>query len=143
MNIEDLITQYIDGDLSSEAESELHHRLAVSPEARKLFRAQIALHGVAQDARVLHRPTAKMRTDLFSRLQQEEGMEEIAAIVPSVARAAEGPRSIPSDNVTSTAVATERRRRRRLIPILMPFLIGVIATGVLFWSLNSSGPASM
>jgi hypothetical protein len=141
MNIEDLIAQYIDGDLPGEAESELHHRLAVSPEARKLFRAQIALHGVAQDARVLHRPTVKMRADLFERLQQEEGMEEIAAIVPSVARAAEQPRSIPSDNVTSTATATARRRRR-LVPMLLPFLIGVIATGVVFWALNTGGPAS-
>jgi hypothetical protein len=141
MNIEDLIAQYIDGDLPGEAESELHHRLAVSPEARKLFRAQIALHGLAQDARVLHRPTAKMRADLFERLQQEEGMEEVAAIVPSVARAAEQPRSIPSDNVTSTARATARRRRR-LVPMLLPFLIGVIATGVVFWSLNTGGPAS-
>ena len=42
MDIEQLISSYLDGDLTGDQEAELHHTLALSPEARALFREHIA-----------------------------------------------------------------------------------------------------
>lgn len=138
MNIEELISQYIDGTLSTEAESELHHRLAVSPEARKLFRAHIVLRGVARDQRVLHAPTQGMRSRLFERLQREEGMTALADPPVAVALSSDGndepavpvpaasggvPHSIPSANLS----APHRRRRRAA-----PWLITLVIAGAMF-----------
>ncbi|HVZ38730.1 MAG TPA: hypothetical protein VHI13_05600 [Candidatus Kapabacteria bacterium] len=152
MNIEDLISQYIDGSLSPDAESELHHRLAVSPEARQLFRSHIVLRSVARDQRVLHVPTPELRSKLFERLEREEGMARIpvratgggavvaAPVMPhagepgaisaqasdaSAIGAAAVPRSLPSQTV-------ERRRRRALLPWLLPFVIAGVVIGVLW-----------
>ncbi|MDB5034718.1 MAG: hypothetical protein JWQ98_1959 [Chlorobi bacterium] len=136
MNIEDLISQYIDGNLSSEAEAELHHRLAVSPEARKLFRAQIALRAVARDQRVLQTPAPELRSALFGRLQREEGMkplEEIPASPPVVAAAA---RSIPSPAVR------DGRRRRRAAIWLIPFITALLAVAIV-WNGEEDKPAGM
>lgn len=158
MNIEDLISQYLDGTLSSEAEAELHHRLSVSPEARKIFRAQIALQGVARDARVLHTPSVQMRNALFSRLQQEEGMGSLtdsaisvpAASAPAASApaapvaslleepppASTGPRFAPPNHPAPRSVLaanqTLARRRRRLAAILLPLLVLVIAGGIVW-----------
>ncbi|MCC7439256.1 MAG: hypothetical protein IT211_12245 [Armatimonadetes bacterium] len=148
MNIEDLISQYLDGTLSSEAEAELHHRLSVSPEARKIFRAQIALQGVARDARVLHTPSVQMRNALFSRLQQEEGMGSLtdsaasvpAALVASLLEepppASTGPRFAPPNHPAPRSVLaanqTLARRRRRLAAILLPLLVLVVAGGIVW-----------
>ncbi len=127
MDIELLISQYIDGELTSDAEADLHHRLAVSPEARSLFRAQLALRGVARDARVLATPTTDLRSRLFDRLQQEGFTPEAlpSSITPIAAPTAVVAHSIPSPRVAGT----DRRRRRRaiawaLVPIL--FLVAVI-----------------
>lgn len=162
MNIDDLISQYIDGELAGETEAELHHRLSVSPDDRKRFREQIMLRGIARDPRVLERPTPAMRSELFARLENEEGMTRAAGTTTGTAMAAAAPAhelahqsaSEPHDGAsharTSSAASTlragDRRaigrstvgrsdRRRRLIPILLPFLIGVIMTG-LIWQLN-------
>lgn len=155
MNIEELISQYLDGTLSSEAEAELHHRLSVSPEARKIFRAQIALQGVARDARVLHTPSPQMRNALFSRLQREEGMGSFADsgapdVADSVPASPVAPLLMQPQKTISTpsrfaslnhsvsrsglAVnqATERRRRRRLAAILLPLLVLVVASGIVW-----------
>lgn len=153
MNIEDLISQYLDGTLSSEAEAELHHRLSVSPEARKIFRAQIALQGVARDARVLHTPSVQMRNALFSRLQQEEGMGSLtdsAISVPAASAPAApvaslleepppvstGPRFAPPNHPAPRSVLaanqTLARRRRRLAAILLPLLVLVVAGGIVW-----------
>lgn len=150
MDLELRIAQYIDGDLSGEEEGELHHLLAVSPEARALFRQHLTLHTVARDERVLHRPTQSMRDDLFARLQAEEGMKP-PAILPVASVATDIP-VVPDGRIpaepTSRAAADrvpegrppvssaqdprteERRRRRRLIPILIPLLLCVIVGGV-------------
>ncbi len=145
MNIEELISQYIDGTLSTEAESELHHRLAVSPEARKLFRAHIVLRGVARDQRVLHAPTQGMRSRLFERLQREEGMTALADLPVAVALSSDGndepalpvpaasggvPHSIPSANLSAP-----HRRRRRAAPWLITL---VIAGAMLVMFLNNT-----
>lgn len=147
MNIEDLISQYIDGSLPSEAEAELHHRLAVSPEARRLFRAHIMLKGVARDQRVLHVPTPAMRSSLFERLAREEGMklqepasEQVAVVeipardgaqdeLPRLSTPGGGtPRSIPS----STLRGDTSRRRRRMLPWLIPIVMAGLMIGVLW-----------
>lgn len=143
MNIEDLISQYLDGTLSSEAEAELHHRLSVSPEARKIFKAQIALQGIARDARVLHTPTVQMRNALFDRLQREEGMGSLADPVTSAPSLLEpaisdfaSPRFVPPNKaaVRSDLAATpeRERRRRRLVALLLPLLVLVIASGIVW-----------
>src|SRR5687767_14208260 len=75
MNIEDLISQYIDGELSSEAEAELHHRLSVSPEDRMLFRDHVALHEAARSRHLQEHPAREMEMALFSRLAREEGAD--------------------------------------------------------------------
>lgn len=157
MDLELRIAQYIDGDLSGEEEGELHHLLAVSPEARALFRQHLTLHTVARDERVLHRPTQSMRDDLFARLQAEEGMKP-PAILPVASVAADAPvvpdGRIPADSPSRAAAdrapegrppvssaqdprTEERRRRRRLIPILIPLLLCVIVGGV--WYGGRSG----
>lgn len=143
MNIDDLISQYIDGELSGEAEAELHHRLSVSPDDRRRFRAQIVLRGVAGDGRMLERPTPAMRSALFARLENEEGMSAAAATSGALANEA-GPslsptetdpaplaRPFAADRPASTR-RDERSRRRRLVPLLIPFLIGVILTGTIW-----------
>lgn len=142
MDIELLISQYMDGELSSEEEAELHHALALSPEARVLFREHLTLQGVARDERVLHRPSDDMRDSLFARLQSEEGMKPVAAVaslstavIPNIGpdrrtvshRADDRPPVAAAEN----APTEERRRRRRLVPILIPFVICMIAGS--FW----------
>lgn len=144
MDIELLISRYVDGDLSSEEESEFHHMLSVSPEARDLFREHLTLRSVARDERILQRPSEGLRGDLFARLQAEEGMS--AAVAQSVAGTA-GAGALMSDLAVpprhangvvdmrppiaseDDPEAEERRKRRRLIPILIPFLICAIAGG--------------
>ena len=148
MDIEQLISQYLDGELSSEAEGEFHHKLSVSPEARALFREHLKLQSIARDERLLQRPTTPMRNALFARLQEEEGMapvgavplfdeEEapsappIPAILPTPSRAVPDPSGdrapVSSDNDHRSE---ERRRRRRLIPILIPLMLFCIVGGV-------------
>jgi len=129
MNIEDLISQYIDGDLSSEAEAEMHHRLAVSPEARKLFRAQIALREAARNAKVLHAPAPELRAKLFQRLEREEGMKPVRPSAPMPSVTAEIPRSLPSRSVGKDA-----GRRRRAIAWLLPSMVASIVAVALVWN---------
>ena len=150
MDIELLISQYMDGELSSEEEAELHHALALSPEARVLFREHLTLQGVARDERVLHRPSDDMRDNLFARLQSEEGMKPVAAVASlSAAVASHGKperAAVPQRAGDRPPVAAaehtateERRRRRRLIPILIPFVICMIA-GTFWLSGGFSSP---
>ncbi|MCE7934166.1 MAG: hypothetical protein DYG96_06195 [Chlorobi bacterium CHB2] len=168
MNIEDLISHYLDGTLSSEAEAELHHRLSVSPEARKIFKAQIALQGVARDARVLHTPTLQMRNALFDRLQREEGMGSLAdsqaatsptpmaalmlaeAVPPKSYSSAAKNAAINSELVQKEVIAASKaeRRRRRLVALLLPLLVLVVASGIVWqWDRvgggNGSAPPSL
>jgi hypothetical protein len=129
MNIEDLISQYIDGDLPSEVEAEMHHRLAVSPEARKLFRAQIALRGIARNPKVLHAPAPELRARLFERLEREEGMKpSVPLSPPPPAYAAEMASPVPSSTVRG-----ETRRRRRAIAWLLPTVVASIITVAIIW----------
>lgn len=132
MNIEDFISRYIDGELDSESEADLHHRLAVSPEARAIFRAQIALRAVARDSRVLVTPTPALRNRLFERLEEEEGMgpvpppppSPVAAAVAPVADTFVGdvPHSLPSRRLREEG-RDSRRRRRALALLLLPALL--------------------
>ncbi len=140
MNIEELISNYLDGELSSDAEAELHYRLAVSPEDRKTFREMIALRNIARDQRVLHTPDAGLRSALFDRLRREEGMKPAPALLPV-------PTVVPDYAPSRPAVppsegkAEERRRRRRIIPFLIPLLLLVISSGV-YWGLSDGGPGA-
>lgn len=143
MNIEELISQYIDGGLSSEAEADLHHRLALSPDARRLFRMHIMLRGVARDQRVMHVPVPEMRARLFDRLAREEGMQ-VPAVAPVPAAASDSPapvaesvpRPIPSDAVRRAA---SRERRRRVLPWLIPSLVAGMLFVVLWKGGRSDG----
>jgi hypothetical protein len=150
MNIDDLISHYIDGELSGEAEAELHHRLSVSPDDRKRFREQIMLRGIARDGRVLERPTPAMRSALFARLEEEEGLKPLAAASAAYAApiaghadgiAADAATPVPTGVAPSGPArhraadrpAIDRReRRRRLVPVLLPILLGVIMTAALW-----------
>lgn len=129
MNIEDLISQYLDGSLASEAEADLHHRLAVSPEARQLFRAHIMLRGIARDQRVLHVPTSETRTRLFDRLVKEEGMQlpPMASVPASAAPHAiipePPPRPAPIPSAAARRTGSSERRKRRVLPWLIPSLV--------------------
>ncbi|MCB0713062.1 MAG: zf-HC2 domain-containing protein [Ignavibacteriae bacterium] len=148
MDIEQLISQYLDGELSSEAEGEFHQKLSISPEARALFREHLKLQSIARDERVLHQPTASMQSALFARLQEEEGMAPAGTVplfkekeapsstlsptIPQIK-----PRAVPIPSVDRTPMAAtddqrseERRRRRRLIPILLPLMLLCIVGGV-------------
>lgn len=154
MNIEDLISQYIDGELSSEAEAELHHRLSVSPDDRRLFREHVELKEAARSRKLQHHPTQAMEMALFARLAAEDQeeipdmlpmaasaeavpelhtLEPAAALRPLEPAAVPAPRSMASD---APAVRFERTaaRRRRLVPLLLPFVLGIIAMGVI-WQL--------
>lgn len=123
MDIELLISHYIDGDLTSDAEAELHHRLAVSPDARALFRAQLALKGVARDSRVLSTPSDDLRARLFDRLQGE-GFSSAAlpasVSAPVASALTTTPRSIASPRLEGT---DRRRRRRALAWALVPLML--------------------
>lgn len=145
MNIDDLISQYIDGELSGEAEAELHHRLSVSPEDRRRFREQIVLRGVARDQRLLERPSPALRSALFARLEREEGLapavamaaasasadpSETSATSGTSARASNAPAA--SRSIADRPAVERRERRRRLVPMLLPFLVGIILSAA-FW----------
>lgn len=128
MDIELLISQYIDGELSSDAEADLHHRLAVSPEARAVFRAQLALRSVAHDSRILVIPANDLKSRLFNRLQQEGFAPE--ALPPSLASAAAATpvieHSIPSPRLDR---ADHRRRRRAVAWALVPIILLALFIG--------------
>src|SRR5437870_1994494 len=79
MNIEDLISRYMDGDLPGDGEAELHHKMAVSPEHRKLFREQLMLRSIARDRRVMYKPSEALRSALFERLEAREGLRSAMA----------------------------------------------------------------
>lgn len=149
MNIEDLISQYLDGSLSSEAEADLHHRLAVSPEARQLFRSHIMLRGIARDQRVLHVPTTETRARLFDRLVKEEGMQlppvASAPVSASVAPQAvpESPRPAPIPSAAARRTGKSDHRRRRVLPWLIPSLVASMMFVVILntsWIDNLSAP---
>jgi hypothetical protein len=107
----------------------MHHRLAVSPEARKLFRAQIALRGIARNPKVLHAPAPELRARLFERLEREEGMKPPAPLsTPSPTYAAEMAPAVPSSTVRG-----ETRRRRRAIAWLLPTVVASIITVAIVW----------
>lgn len=107
MDIEQLISSYLDGDLTGDQEAELHHTLALSPEARALFREHIALQRVARDERVLHRPDEMMRAALFARLHEDEGMERGAAVAAGAVIATPVAATLLSDGVPDATTAPE------------------------------------
>lgn len=143
MNIEELISLYLDGELSSEAEGELHYQLAVSPDDRKVFHELIALRSVARDQRVLHVPDSGMRSALFERLQREEGMKTVPAIPLPALTQSKRTDSTPY-GAARPPIEPERRerraerRRRRVIPLLLSLLLLVIASGVT-WDVWNDG----
>lgn len=100
MNTEQLISKYLDGELPPELEAEMHYRLSLSPEARKLFREHMVLWGAARDRGLLVEPTQAMRSTLFNRLASE-GMnratagEAVGGLEPAV-RASELASEVPS-----------------------------------------------
>ena len=71
MNIEQTISLYLDGELTSEQEAEFHHLLSVSPEARSLFREHMALQSIARDEQTLLAPEEGLRNALFGKLAAE------------------------------------------------------------------------
>lgn len=107
MDIEQLISSYLDGDLTGDQEAELHHTLALSPEARALFREHISLQRVARDERVLHRPDEMMRAALFARLHEDEGMERGAAVAAGAVIATPVAATLLSDGVPDATTAPE------------------------------------
>jgi len=141
MDIENLISQYIDGDLSNDAEAEMHHLLSVSSEARALFRAQLALRGVAHDTRVLVTPSNELRRNLFDRLRHE-GLPATALpstiSAPSPAPSQVG-RSLPSSRLDATAL---RRRRRAVVWALVPIVLLILIVGGSF-VLDRDAPEGM
>ena len=106
----------------------MHHRLAVSPEARRLFRAQIALRGLARNPKVLHTPASELRAKLFERLEREEGMKPQAPLPAPPVHAAEMARPVPSPTASGDA-----RRRRRGIVWLLPTAVAAIVAVAVIW----------
>ncbi len=156
-SIEEKISYYLDGDLTEEQEAELHHLMSVSPEARTLFREHMRLQGVARDERVLLAAEPALQSGLFSRLA-DEGMDPTAAPVGVAVSFSGGPSdaamtsailagkqggpSMPSSidparpAIAADAVdpARAEKRRRRLVPFLIPFLIAGITGGLLWFN---------
>ncbi len=135
MNIEDLISQYVDAELTSEQEAELHHRLSVSPDDRRRFRQHVALHGLAQDRRVLQQPGAALRAALFERLRREEGKNSVVPANGTAAKAAPLPFAADAGPHAAAGLraplpsrtAPAARRRRRLSAIVVPFVLGLLS----------------
>lgn len=152
---EETISHYLDGTLSEEQEAELHHLMSVSPEARTLFREQMRLHQLAQNEKVLLPVEPALRESLFSRLAAE-GMSvdamPIAPPEPTVVSAREtsggvtdtpagisaalARPDIPATPDQRSPIEADRReqeqkRRRRLVPFLIPLLALAISSGFL------------
>lgn len=122
MDLDDLISRYIDGELDSQAEAELHHRLSISPEARSALRSHTALREASRDTRILDTPAPALHAALFNRLQQEEGMarEAAAAVVPATALAPVRSEPIPSE---MHAPGRRVRRRRTALWFALPMIL--------------------
>lgn len=140
MNIEELISQYIDGALSSEQEAELHHRLSVSTEDRRLFRQHMALQRLAGDRRMLQQPSPQLREELFARLKNEPrtmppatdaSLAAIGSAVP-MAAAAEPVGSYDRTRRAADAPPARRNSRRRAAAVLLPFVVGIIAMALIW-----------
>lgn len=122
MDLDDLISRYIDGELDSQAEAELHHRLSVSPEARSALRSHTALREASRDTRILDTPSPALHAALFNRLQQDEGMARAAAaaVVPAEALAAPRREAVPSE---MHKPGRRVRRRRTALWFALPMVL--------------------
>lgn len=168
MNIEQTISLYLDGELTSDQEAEFHHLLSVSPEARSLFREQMALQSVARSEGALLTPEDGLRNSLFGRLRNEGFSADAlpSGITPTSGMAAEGTtdRATPpamteqvrrrpapealsaapmrspvaNESVANEAVGEgEQKRRRPLIPLLIPVLLLAVAGSILWFDRDS------
>lgn len=161
MNIEQTISFYLDSALTSEQEAEFHHLLSVSPEARTLFREHMALQSVARDERTLVTPEEGLRSSLFASLAAE-GMSvdampmggtaygttapAVPAVVaePSFEAFEEAPElTAPAATATVAEMRAprtnqrgEEKRRRRLLPFLIPTLLLAVAASALLFDLG-------
>jgi|GEM_PF-6997133 len=122
MDLDDLISRYIDGELDSQAEAELHHRLSISPEARSALRSHTALREASRDTRILDTPSPALHAALFNRLQQDEGMARAAAaaVVPAEALAPIRREAVPSEMHNP---GRRVRRRRTALWFALPMVI--------------------
>ena len=155
MNIEQTISFYLDGTLNSEQEAEFHHLLSVSPEARTLFREHMALQSVARDERMLMAPEAGLRSSLFATLAAEgmdvdampvsgtsygTAMPQTAPVMPTILDeplyAEEPLRTVAEMRPPVANTKGEEKRRRRLLPFLIPALLLTITASALLLNIG-------
>ncbi len=153
MNIEQTISFYLDGTLTSEQEAEFHHLLSVSPEARTLFREHMALQSVARDERTLVAPEEGLRSSLFASLAAEGmavdampiggrpyGTTPPASAIPAMVaepsleafeERRDPPVAVAEMRPPRANERGEEKRRRRLLPFLIPTLLLAVAASAL------------
>lgn len=115
MNLENLISKYLDGELSLEEDQELRSLLASDPEAKSIFEESVEMSYVLKkDAEDISTPS-----DLKDSVE-----DKILMRIMSETRFNDVPDFISEE--------PEEKRKRRILPILIPiFAVGILYSFVL------------
>jgi len=154
-NIEEIISGYLDNELTPQQEAELHHALSENEEERDIFREHIRLKQAARESLNNFVVSNDLRNNLFNRLQLEEGMSAEAVNdyrqrlkSESVAK----PDKIEAEKFDfNKAISTKKQEsvkqisffaKYRRVAIAMPFVVATLFGGVFMWSSFNSGNKS-
>lgn len=128
-NLEQLISRYLDQELTFQEEEALRHLLDSSPEARETLQQMEALRAMARRLPGLTQPSVAVENQLFQKLFIEEP-EEIEET---------NRRPVPSPLLYRIADTARRR-----VGALVPALTVLVAVGVSLWAIiantNGNGP---
>lgn len=116
-HLEQLISRYLDHELTAQETTDLHHLLDTSAEARQILRQMEELRSAARRLPGLSQPSPALESALFQQLFAEESEESKAAVV------------LPSSGTVLGNLS------RRISRTLVPALVVLVAAGAGLWAL--------
>ena len=123
-HLEQLISRYLDLELTAQEETDLQHLLDTSAEARQILRQMEDLRGVARRLPGLSQPSPALENTLFQQLFAEESEEHRRAV------------PLPSSNTGLAGIS------RRISRALVPAVVALIAAGAGLWALLADGQSA-